>query len=358
MLSWDERLMIGLKALERLAPIVRNATLPDAAAPVAEAESPDSNEAGNADRKFDLLARQVDFAPTKEKFQELPVAAYELPTLEALLEGAGELTPYSIVLGICEDGLPFLLDLTNPAPGALLLAADKLSGKTRLLKSILASATYLNSPDEAAFYLVAQFPEQYTDLEQTDHCQGLHAANDKTALGELIEELAQMVEERKHSGPYGPAIILAIDDLHTLLQNIDEQTFTRLYWLIRHGPRSRLWTFAAFSTERAEQIDERFLAAFRTRLIGKIDDRKLAAAVSGDARLNTRRLEKGFEFCVPYGDDWTHFWICEPEAQATPETLSASKTLAALEDLAAPEMEEDQDEDFYPEEDEVASGEM
>ena len=338
MLSWDERLAIGLKVLERLRPIVRTATLPDAAAPVEEAESRDSGEAVDEDRSFDLSNSQVDFTPGAKRYQELPVATLELPSLEALIAQSGELTPYSVILGVCGDGLPFLLDLTNPAPGALLVAADKLGGKTRLLKSMLASASYLNSPDEVAYYLVAQFPWQFAELEQTDHCQGTHPANDKEALHELIEELAEMVEERKHAGPHGPAIILAIDDLHSLLQIIDEETFTRLYWLIRHGPRSRLWTFASYSTQQAETIDERFLAAFRTRLVGKIDDRKRAAAISGDPRLDTRRLEKGFEFCVPYGDDWTHFWVCEPAA------------------LAQAEPEEDEAEEFFPEDNEEVGG--
>jgi hypothetical protein len=319
MLSWDERLVIGLKALERLRPIVHNATLPNAAAPKAEVESHNPGDTAEEDSDIKLSKSGVDFTPDTKQYQELPVASFELPSLEALIEGAGELTPCSIVLGICEDGLPFLLDLTNPAPGALLVAADNLGGKTRFLKSLLASTTYLNSPDEAAFYIAAQFPWQYGEFEQTDHCQGIHPANDKNTLRELIEELVEMVEERKHAGPYGPAIILTIDDLHTLLQNIDEQTYSRLYWLIRHGPRSRVWTIAAFSTQRGEQIDERFLAAFRTRLAGKIEDRKRAAAISGDQHLDTRRLEKGLEFCVPYGNDWTHLWVCEPEALLPPD---------------------------------------
>ena len=38
-----------------------------------------------------------------------------------------------------------------------------------------------------------------------------------------------------------------------------------------------------------------------------------ANALAGDKRLDTRRLESGYEFCVPYGDEWVHFWICDPE---------------------------------------------
>jgi hypothetical protein len=311
MLSWDERLMIGLKVLERLRPTLRNSSLSDGAAHTIESTA--------SDRENNIQGTdEVEFARSADTVKESPTGGPELPSLEALLEQTGELSPYSVVLGICDDGLPFLLDLTNPAPGAMLLAADPRSGKTRLLKSLLAAATYLNSPDEVSFYVVAQYPWQYAELEQTDHCQGLQAAKD-SSLGELIEELARMVEERKHTGPNGPAIILAIDDLHTLLQYINEQTFARLYWLIRHGPRSRIWTFATLSTYSAGTIDPRFLAAFRTHLMGKVTDRRQASTISGDAHLDTRHLDQGYEFCVPYGEDWIHFWICESEDLIPPD---------------------------------------
>lgn len=300
MLTWDERLMIGLKVLERLRPALRAQ---------ARAEASESHGAeANAPQEAPSAA---------------PDNASELPSLEALLEQTGELSAYSAILGLCEDGLPFLLDLTNPAPGALLVVGDQQSGKTRLLSSLLASTCYLNLPDQVAFYLIVRYPQQYRLLGEADHCQALHAA-DASTLGELIEELAQTVEERRRSGPEEPIIILAIDDLHACLQALDEAAYSRLYWLIRHGPRSRVWTIAAYSTQDASRIDPRFLAAFRTRLMGSVQDRKLAAALSGDERLNTRRLQKGYEFCVPYGQEWSHFWICDSEATQEDETSEAS----------------------------------
>ena len=331
MLSWDERLMIGLKVLERLRPTQRARSLPGGgplSKDTLDLEATTTVDAASGDAEADpRLPAGDDTQSPADEWQQPRASAYELPSLEALLEQAGELSPYSIILGICEDGLPFLLDLTNPAPGALLITGDHQSGKTRLLKSILASATYLNPPDQVAFYLVAHYPWQYAELAETDHCQGLQATNENT-LGELIEELAQLVEDHRRSGPDGPAIILAIDALHACLQAIDARTFARLYWLIRHGPRSRVWTIANFDTQRAEQFDPRFLAAFRTRLVGSIADRKQAASISNDQRLDTRRIEKGYEFCVPYGEQWTHFWICDPEAPIEPEIEG---TLSSLE---------------------------
>lgn len=299
MLSWDEKLMIGLKVLERLRPNLRSA---------------DSNFRSPFERPRVSAAQAIDVDAEDLGIIEDTTTLSSLPSLEEVLQVSGKLSPYSLVLGLCEDGLPFLLDLTNPAPGALLVAADKASGKTRLLKSILTSAIYLNSPDEVSFYLISDFPYQYVKLAESDHCHGLLSAR-QDSLNEMIEELAQMVEDRRRQSVEQPAIVLVIDDLHACLQAIDTATFERLYWLVRHGPRSRIWTFAAYSTQRAEKIDERFLAAFRTRLVGSISDRRSALNLSGDRRLDTRSLDKGIEFCVPYGEEWIHFWVCDPQPQ-------------------------------------------
>lgn len=304
MLSLDERFVIGLKMLEKLRPSLRARRASQPAAARTRLRVADTLEAENA--------------PVEERPLEAPATGWKpdaqtrLPSLEALLDQLGETAPYSVVLGVCEDGLPFLLDLTNPAPGALLLAGDRASGKTRLLRSVLASAVYLNEPDQVAFYLAALRPDEFTDLAGADHCQQLNAVRE-AGLDELVAELVSLAEQRRRGQQDGPAILLVIDDLTSCLEVIDEQTYNRLYWLIRHGPRSRVWTLASLCTQKANSIDPRFLSAFRTRLFGHVADRRQANALAGDQRLDTRRLESGYEFCVPYGEEWVHFWVCDPE---------------------------------------------
>ncbi len=106
-------------------------------------------------------------------------------------------------------------------------------------------------------------------------------------------------------------MILAIDGLDACLAALDEQSFARLYWLVKHGPRSRVWTIASLPSERTKRVDPRLVDAFRTRLVGYIADREMAKYLSGDPDLDTRDLERGAEFFVPYGEGWFKFWACE-----------------------------------------------
>jgi FtsK/SpoIIIE family len=310
MLTLEERLMIGLKVLEKLRPRLR-ALRPQGEGPLSEEISP---EGASSENTFpldvsslaagDLIEGVAAEAPSEHLF--------EVPTLEWVLEQVGSLSPYSLVLGLCDDGLPFVLDLTNPAPGALLITGEASSGKTRLLKAILASVIRINAPDQVPFSVIATQPDEYLSLADADHCQQLNGINE-SEINDLIHELAGVVEERRKGGSQGPVYLLAIDDLASLVQSLDELTYARLYWLIRHGPRSRVWTIATLSTERAAELDVRFLEAFRTRLLGFMTDADLAISLSGDSNFNMDDLRYGFEFCVPYGQDWLRFSICEPE---------------------------------------------
>jgi hypothetical protein len=296
----DRYLSTGLKALEGWQPMIEARLGRRTPSPEAAPEPGDPLATGDSLNANALSSPALD----------LPWP----PTLEALIEQCGTFPPYSLVLGACDDGLPFVLDLTLAAPGALLICGDADSGKERLLKGLLASAVRLNPSDKVNLSIVAQDPEEYFELADAEHCQEIFAT-DEESTGELIKELAEIVEERKRSRPGDPAYILALDNLAACLEFQDEETYTRLYWLIRHGPRSRVWTIATLPTDRAAEIDPRFLSAFRTRLVGAIADDEMAGYLAGEEGMSTRDLEGSGQFLVPYGGEWLRFCPCEPDSK-------------------------------------------
>jgi len=179
------------------------------------------------------------------------------------------------------------------------------------VSSILASVVGLNTPYELNLSVIASNIGLFMHLAKADHCQEIFSI-DEEVTGDLIGELADLAEERRRTRPGDPAILLVIDDLAGCLEHLDQQAFSRLYWLIRHGPRSRVWTIATLSMERARTIEPRFLSAFRTRLFGRTTDRKLAALLSEDDKLRTGQLENG-QFNIPFGGEWLRLWACPTE---------------------------------------------
>jgi hypothetical protein len=247
---------------------------------------------------------------------ESGVVQVSLPiSLDQVFEQSGKLPLHSLVLGVCDDGLPFLLDVTNPAPGALLICGDADVGKTGLALSILDSAARLNTPAQLELSVITAEIDRFMHLADVEHCQEIFSSQEEVT-GELIGELADIAEQRRRERPEDPAILLVIDDLAECLEHLDQKAFDRLYWLIRHGPRSRVWTIATLPMERARAIEPRFLSAFRTRLFGRTMDRKLAATLSDDAALQVSTLEKG-QFYIPYGGEWLRLWACLSANQKT-----------------------------------------
>ena len=291
--------MIGLKALERLKPNLHLPQIRRTPAGSPATTAPDSPKPDGPEHKGFTSA----------------------PALETVLEQAGPLSPYTVILGACEDGLPFLLDLTNPAPGALLVAGDTGSGKSRLLRAILGSAAAINPASQVEFSILAQGIAEFKALSETAHCQELLACDDPAA-SDVIRDLAKVVDQRRHGSPADPVMLLAIDGLTSLVDELNEPTFERLLSVIRHGPRTRVWTIATLSSTQAERVEEPLLAAFRTRLIGKIASARLAALMTGNPDSGAQELSNGYQFCVPFGDEWIRFWVCEEAPQDEPKEES------------------------------------
>lgn len=291
--------MIGLRVLKRLGPKLRaqrerlyrtrqhmgaNAGQPPSYPPEESAEGADSSAA---------------FAP-----QQLGS-----PCLQDLLQACGPLPQRTLMMGACEDGLPFLLDLTNPAPGALLISADAGSGQEFLLRALLDSLVMLNQAEQASFYLISPQPQAFTGPCASQNCAG-SSTPFETNAATFIARLWETCETRRRTGVDGPVLLLAIQDLADLLSSLDRESRTRLNNLLHHGPRTQIWVVATLDSEGLETVDERLLSAFRTRLLGYCGDSQVSSYLAGTA-LDTSSLQAGYQFCAPFGDEWISFWLCE-----------------------------------------------
>lgn len=161
------------------------------------------------------------------------------------------------------------MGLINANYGSLLIVSDPGCGKSQMLHAILEACAQRNHPDQVAFYLVVHQPTQFADIGHLDQCRLVMQTYDKS-LKDIILELVDLVEERRQHDTNGPAVLLAIDDLASALLHLDEHSITVFYWLIRQGPRSRVFTLATLSTRRLADLDLHFLEAFASRLVGTV----------------------------------------------------------------------------------------
>jgi hypothetical protein len=230
------------------------------------------------------------------------------PTLRSILADLAPLSQQSLLIGSCEDGLPVLLDLGRTQSGSLLILGCVDSGKTALLKSILTSASLINTPRKVRYVCISSRLAEYSSILSEPHCYRSSHPYEIAAL-EIVGELAELVSQRKMGKGLGPAILLAIDNLDEFIGNLYEEDIQRLLWLIKEGPASQVWTLATLDASRLDSNNSSLPGLFKTWLIGQIDPSQQPFLSDRIQEARPEDLIPGAQFCTLYNDEWVRFWI-------------------------------------------------
>ena len=230
------------------------------------------------------------------------------PELSALIQEISPLPPYSIIIGGCDDHSHLFLDLSDPAPGSILIVGNDQSNRGRLLESILYSSAFLNSPRRVRYAIIAPDITEMDYLVHQPHCYKANTTGTDEAI-DLIYELADIADYRRTNQQLGSAIILAIHDLPELLKEMDEDMLDQFRWLVQVGPEAMIWTFATLDSQSVQVVDPEFLNHFGTRLIGSVDSSEDIKYLTGSDDETPTRIVAGSQFCVWFNEDWIRFWI-------------------------------------------------
>jgi len=230
------------------------------------------------------------------------------PNLQGLIDEIGPLPPYSIIIGGCDDHSHLFMDLTDPAPGSILIAGDDQSGRSRLLDSILFSSAVLNSPRRVRYAIIAPDLTGLESLTARPQCYQANVTDTSDAI-DLIYELAEIADYRRNNQQTGSVIILAIDDLACLLSTMNDEMVEQLRWLVKVGPGVQVWTIATLNSQDGPVIDLDFLNQFGTRLIGSVATAELVDYLCGSDEPKPDKVIAGAQFSVLFNEDWVRFWI-------------------------------------------------
>jgi hypothetical protein len=227
------------------------------------------------------------------------------PSLAESLSELGPLPKEALLLGLASDGLPVLLNLHDPLPGPLLIAADPGGGKTALLQLIAQAATQMHAPADVQFGAITNYPDEWGHLTELEHCVGVFPTYHDAAV-DFLSSLSGWAHSNKGSSQ---AILLLIDDLESMEQ-LDFDVRQTLRWLLLRGPSRRVWPFITLNAQRVSQVAS-WLEAFRTRIFGNIQDERTAKSLTGLPGDNLKHLQAGLQFALREDNDWLKFWIPE-----------------------------------------------
>jgi len=230
-------------------------------------------------------------------------------SMRQFVDALKDLPAQTAALGMCEDRMPVLFDLTDPRPGSLAVLGDAGSGKTGLLKTLLQTTMELNEVEDAKFVLVSshldEWRGQIAQGKRSGHCLAALHSND-SQVDEWIIRLAEIAEQRLSGRQNGAALLLLIDDI-TSIALADFDARANFDWLCRNGPLSQVFPVVSVNTGVALS-NARWMTAFRTRLIGHMEN-EAAAHLGMYPGLDSAHFTSQRQFAVRLQERWMRFWL-------------------------------------------------
>ena len=225
-------------------------------------------------------------------------------TVGKLLLTLAPVPSQSILLGECKDGLPFLMQLRDPAMGAILIGGDTGCGKTHQLQVMVDSALRMNPPHDLQISILTHKPFEWRSFwgmkRQEKYLYQLKAWYDPSAE-DLIEGLLCLAEARREGKQQGASILFILDDFN-FVEDLSYAAQVKLHWLLSYGAQSGIWIAAGIKATYAKKF-RYWIDNFRTRIIG-------ATAASDEAEILANQgsqvdvsQKQGF-FTIWTGSDW------------------------------------------------------
>jgi hypothetical protein len=217
--------------------------------------------------------------------------------LENVLHTQRPLPAYSIFLGLCDDGVPLVLDLTDSHTGSFLIAGDDDASNFKLLSGLLTAAYCFNSQSEVNIHLISPQLDDFPNLLKSPHLNlCLNPQQIQTTIA--IEELVNLGFQREEGESLIPFHLVAIDGLDILVQNVDQKILSLISWLVKNGPKVGIFVMATIATNRIKPQFFSTLGDFQSRILNAIADPGMARYISGMMEINLSNLNPDLEAVV------------------------------------------------------------
>lgn len=238
---------------------------------------------------------ELEVPRTKGQVVHLMTLARRLAREGALRGGA--VPPATAVLGLDQEGVPLLLRLPSPNVAHVLIAGTTGSGKTALLRTIVASLALHNRQRDVQFVLVDPKGRGFVPFEGLPHLL-VPVVSRAEAAADVLARLVEEMERRDHEGRSEPRLVLALDELADLVQTTGARFERQLLRLMQRGREAGIHVVACTQKPAAAVIGGLVKSNFPVRLVGAVASPEDAKVASGLAATGAERLLGQGDFLV------------------------------------------------------------
>jgi S-DNA-T family DNA segregation ATPase FtsK/SpoIIIE len=178
------------------------------------------------------------------------------------------ITPGTVLLGTATDGVPLMLRLASPDVANVLVSGSKGSGKTELIRTMLASLALYQKPRDIQFLIIAADAASYEFLIRTPHLLGEIATTPELALQHL-RWLESELERREQESVTRPRLVVAVDDLAEFIPRGGRDFQVHLTRLAARGRRAGISVILCTRQANASDVTAALRANFPLRILGK-----------------------------------------------------------------------------------------
>lgn len=191
--------------------------------------------------------------------------------------------PGTALLGLGTDGIPLLLRLASPDVTHVLVSGTTGSGKSELLRAIVASITYFQNPRDIQFVVL----DPKGSTLRAFACLPFILGAIESEIDRMLMRLRWLeteMERREREEIVRPRLVLILDELADLITQGGREFQVHLTRIVQRGRSAGISVIASTQKPSSAAIGSLLKANFPIRLVGKVtsaDDARVATGIAG-----------------------------------------------------------------------------
>ncbi len=187
--------------------------------------------------------------------------------IKETIDEVGPFTADTLFIGVAEDGLPILLNLEDPTPGAMLFVGDRQTGKMPQLKTIAAALEFTHKPEQIRFAVLTDNRAHWQDVVDSPNIINIFSFYQQNVTAAFLEGLVNWTNVNRQGDQ---ALVLLIENVDKLFY-LPREAQANLRWLCKHGAENKVWVIASIETGAFYENPERWENWFETLVYGQIN---------------------------------------------------------------------------------------